>query len=184
VQYISSTQINVLTPPDLPTGILPVVVTTPSGASAPFSVTSVNYMPAFFSWPGNQPVATHVDFSWAAKPGTFAGATTVAAKPGEVIILWATGMGPTTPPAPVGAQVSGLTRSTTSLPTITIQVKPTVVYGAALAPGFAGLYQVSFQVPADFPYGDYPINGSIGGAPFSTASALVLSVRSATPPPK
>ena len=31
-----------------------------------------------------QPVATHADFTWAVKNGTFAGVTTVPAKPGEV----------------------------------------------------------------------------------------------------
>jgi uncharacterized protein (TIGR03437 family) len=175
VEYISTTQINVLTPPDLSTGVLQVVVTTPAGPSAPFSVLSSTYMPAFFIWPSNQPVATHADFSLAAKAGTFAGATTIPAKPGEVIILWGTGMGPTSPDTPIGVQVSGGPYSTTSLPTITVQVTSATVYGAALASGFAGLYQLAFQVPSDFPDGDYPINGTVGGVPF--AGPVTLTVK-------
>jgi uncharacterized protein (TIGR03437 family) len=173
VQYISSGQINVVAGADVPTGLLQVVVTTQAGASAPFTVDSVPYMPAFFMWPGSQPVATHADFSLAAKPGTFAGANTIAAKPGEAIILWGTGFGPTTPAAPVGVQVSGTTRSTTTLPLVQVQLKATTVYGAALAPGYAALYQIAFQVPADLPDGDYPLTGSVGGTPFGGGQVLL-----------
>jgi len=48
VEYVSLTQFNVLTPPDLAIGILTVVVTTAAGVSAPFSVDYLAYMPAFF----------------------------------------------------------------------------------------------------------------------------------------
>ncbi len=174
VEYVSATQINILTPPDLVTGILPIVVTTNAGASTAFSVLSATYGPAFFTWPNGQPVATHSDFSWAAKAGTFAGAATVPAKPGEVIILWGTGMGPTSPAAPVGIQVSGGPYSTASLPTLTVLTAKAVVYGAALASGYAGLYQLAFQIPADFPDGDYPINGNVGGAPFAAPVTITV----------
>jgi hypothetical protein len=56
---------------------------------------------------GNQAVATRLDASWAVKNGTFAGTTTAAAKPGDVVILWGTGFGPTTPPVAAGIQVPG-----------------------------------------------------------------------------
>lgn len=175
VNYISATQINVMVG-DVGTGPLPVVVTTPAGASAPFSVLSSTYSPAFFVWPSSQPVATHTDFTWAVKNGTFAGTTTVAAKPGETIILWGTGFGPTNPPAPVGIQVpSTATYSTTTLPSITVLTTAATVYGAALAPGYAGLYQLAFQVPSGLPDGDYPIFGSIGG--IQLLGSVTLSVR-------
>src|SRR5262249_2483984 len=176
VQYTSEGQINVVAGADVPVGLVQVVVTTQVGASTPFTVDSLSYMPAFFMWPASQPVATHADFSLAAKPGTFAGATTIAAKPGEVIILWATGFGPTSPAAPGGGRVSGTTRSTTTFPGVQTQFMNTTVYGAALAPGYAALYQIAFQVPADFVDGDYPITGSVGGTPFGGGQVL-LSVR-------
>jgi uncharacterized protein (TIGR03437 family) len=139
-------------------------------------VLSSTYSPAFFVWPSGQPVATHTDFTWAVKNGTFAGTTTVAAKPGETIILWGTGFGPTNPPAPVGIQVPATaTYSTTTLPSITVLATAATVYGAALAPGYAGLYQLAFQVPAGFPDGDYPIFGSIGG--IQLLGSVTLSVR-------
>ncbi len=50
-----------------------------------------------------------------------------------------------------------------------------VVYGSALAPGFAGLYQVAIQVPPSLADGDWPVVARIGGA--QSPAAMVLSVR-------
>jgi uncharacterized protein (TIGR03437 family) len=175
MNYISPGQINLLVP-DVGSGQLPVTVTTAGGASNTFTVTSSEYGPAFFQWPNGQPVATRQDFSWAVKDGTFPGAATVPAKPGDVIILWGTGFGPTNPGTPVGGPVPGTaTYSTTSLPKVTINDVSATVYGAALAPGFGGLYQVAIQVPASIPDGDWPVQAGIGGVQSSTG--VVLSVR-------
>jgi uncharacterized protein (TIGR03437 family) len=175
IDFISPGQINLLAP-DLAFGPLPLTVTTPGGTSATFTVTSSQYGPAFFPWPNGQPVATRQDFSWAVKNGTFAGVTTVAAKPGDVIILWGTGFGPTNPVAPTGVVIpSDKTYSTSTLPTVTINNVPANVIGAALAPGFGGLFQVAIQVPASIPDGDWPIQASIGGV--SSPAGVVLSVR-------
>ncbi len=163
VDYISPTQINVLTPADLTDQFPAVIVTNSVGSSAPSTVFSQPEMPAFFTWPGNQVVATHEDFTWAVKNGTFPGTTTVPAKPGETIILWGTGFGPTTPAIPAGVIVpSDKTYSTTAAPTVSLSLINTTVYGAALAPGFAGLYQLAFQVPASFTDGDYQVFATVG----------------------
>ncbi len=52
---------------------------------------------------------------------------------------------------------------TASAPTVTINNTPAIVYGAALAPGSAGLYQIAIQVPTTLADGDWPIQASIGG---------------------
>jgi uncharacterized protein (TIGR03437 family) len=172
--YITPGQLNVLAP-DVSAGPLTVTVTTPGGASYSFTATASLYGPAFFLWPGSQAVATHQDYSYAVKPGTFAGAATVAAKPGEVLILWGTGFGPTFPAAPVGVSVPASGGySTASAPTVTIDNTPAIVYGGALAPGSAGLYQIAIQVPATLADGDWPIQASIGGA--LSPTGIVLSV--------
>ena len=175
LNYISATQINLVVP-DVPAGPTAVTVTTPSGTSSTFTVTASPIGPAFFTWPNHQVVATRQDFSWAVRDGTFPGTSTVAAKPGDVIILWGTGFGPTSPAAPGGVQVpADRTYSTSALPAITINNVPATMYGAALAPGFAGLYQVAIQVPASLADGDWPIVATMGGA--SSPGATVLSVR-------
>ena len=84
IYYISPGQINVLAP-DISPGPVSVTVMTPSGPSAALTVTVSQYGPAFFLWPESQVVATHLDYSYAAQAGTFAGSTTVPAKPGETI---------------------------------------------------------------------------------------------------
>jgi uncharacterized protein (TIGR03437 family) len=174
VYYISPGQLNVLAP-DVPAGPINVTVTTGGETSAPFTTTASEYGPAFFLWPGNQAVATRTDYSYAVKPGTFAGATTVAAKPGDVIVLWATGFGPTTPAAPAGVAVpSDQAYSTSSMPGITIDNLPATVYGAALAPGSAGLYQIAIQVPTSLADGDWQVQASIGGV--QSPAGTILSV--------
>ena len=173
--YITPGQLNVLTP-DVGEGDMPVVVKNAAGTSATFTVTSRQYAPAFFPWPGCQACATRPDFSLAARNGTFTGVTTTPAKPGDVIILWGTGFGPTNPSVPVGEPVpSDTTYSTTTLPAVTVNGVAATVYGAALAPGFAGLYQIAIQVPNSLPDGDWPIQATIGGV--QSPAGVMLEVR-------
>jgi uncharacterized protein (TIGR03437 family) len=175
VYYISGNQINFLVP-DVGPGPLQITVTNAAGTSSAFTVQSSLFGPAFFTWPDNQAVATRQDFSLAAKASTFAGAATVAAKPGDIIILWGTGFGPTTPAAPTGVQVpSDKTYSTSTLPAVTIDNIPAKVFGAALAPGYAGLYQVAIEVPASVADGDWPVVATIGGV--ASPTNVVLSVK-------
>jgi uncharacterized protein (TIGR03437 family) len=49
------------------------------------------------------------------------------------------------------------------------------VYGAALAPGYAGLYQIAIQIPASLANGDYPVVATIDG--ISSASTTLLTVQ-------
>jgi uncharacterized protein (TIGR03437 family) len=172
--YVSPAQINMVAP-DVPARPTQVTVSTPSGTSSTFIVTAAQFGPAFFPWPGSQAVATRQDFSFAVKNGTFSVATTPA-KPGDVIILWGTGFGPTLPAAPSGVQIpSDATYSTATLPQVTINNVTATVYGAALAPGFAGLYQIAIQVPASLPDGDWPVVATIGGV--SSPGGVLLSVK-------
>jgi uncharacterized protein (TIGR03437 family) len=174
IYYVSPTQLNVLAP-DVPAGPVTVTVTTAGGTTAAFASTASAYGPAFFGWPANQVVATRTDYSYAAKAGTFAGATTAAAKPGDVIILWATGFGPTNPAAPTGSAVPGdKSYATSSPPIITIDNVSATVYGAALAPGSVGLYQIAIQVPSSLADGDWPIRALIGGV--QSPAGTILSV--------
>ncbi len=175
IYYVSPTQINFLAP-NVGFGTRQVVVKNGLGTSNIFEVTSNQYGPAFFPWPGNQAVATRQDFTWAVKNGTFAGVETVAAKPGEVIILWGTGFGPTNPAAPVGVQIpADQTYATSTLLTVTINNQPVTVYGAAFAPGNAGLYQVAIQAPDTLADGDYVVRAIIGGV--QSPDGIVLAVR-------
>ena len=173
VYYISATQINALAP-DITPGTVAVTVTTPNGTSAAVNATAGLYGPAFFLWPNNQPVATRPDYSLVANPNTFAGAVTAAAKAGEVIVLWGTGFGPTSPALTPGiATPSTQVYSTMTTPTVTLGSTSLQVLGAALTPGSAGLYQIAVQLPqiAD---GTYPIQASIGRAQSPASTMLTI----------
>lgn len=175
IYYISAGQLNVLAP-DIAAGPVMVTVTAPGGTSASFSSNAGVYSPAFFPWPNNQIVATRQDYSYAVKAGTFAGATTIAAKPGDVVVLWGTGFGPTAPAFPIGVEAPATGGySTASLPTVTINNISAMVYGAALSPGSAGLYQIAIQVPSSLGDGDWPIQASIGGV--ASPAGTILTVQ-------
>lgn len=172
VSFVSPKQINVLVP-DVGLGSMPLTVTTPGGSSAPFTVNSQQYGPAFFPLPNNQPVATHTDFSLAVKNGTYAAATTPA-KPAEPIILWGTGFGPTDPTYPVGVQLPLTPTYYTATPaTATIGGVSASVYATALAGTYAGLYQLVVTVPPSLANGDYPLVVTIKGVQSPTTTLTV-----------
>ncbi|MBI2690243.1 MAG: hypothetical protein HYX27_28385 [Acidobacteria bacterium] len=80
------------------------------------------------------------------------------------------------PPIPYGVQVpADATYSTAIAPLVTVNGISATVHGAALAPGYAGLYQIAIQVPPSLADGDWPIIATIGGA--SSPSGVMLSVR-------
>jgi uncharacterized protein (TIGR03437 family) len=173
IEYVSPTQINAVVP-NVPAGTVPVTVTTSSGTSQAVTVQLSAEQPAFFQW-GTYAVATRQDFSLAVKNGTFPGTTTVPAKPGDVIILWGTGFGPTSPSAPAGQETpSTTTYNTATTVSVTVGGKPATVYGAALAPGYAGLYQVAIQIPASLTNGDYPVVATIAGAQSPSTTLITV----------
>jgi uncharacterized protein (TIGR03437 family) len=172
IYAVTSGQINVQAP-DVGNGPVQLVVTTGGGSSAPFATNSQIYSPAFFPWPGNQPVATHLDYSIAARTGTFPGSTTVPAKPGEVITLWGTGFGPTNPSVPAG-QEPIVAAPTQNPVTVTLGGTPITVLGAVLS-SYASVYQVAIQIPASLADGDYAIVATVAGA--QSPSSVILSVQ-------
>ncbi len=62
------------------------------------------FSPAFFSFDGKYLAATHAHNTAIGKTGLFASAPnlTTPAKPGETIVLYGTGFGPTNPVVPPG----------------------------------------------------------------------------------
>jgi uncharacterized protein (TIGR03437 family) len=166
VEYISPTQINVQAPADNATGLVPVQVTDSNGTSQAAMVTLQTASPAFFVWGGKYAAATQPDYSFVGPAGLFGSAvTTTPAKPGDTIILWGTGFGPTNPAVPAGQNAP---TSTVAIPTNTITMLVgsinAQVLGAALTPGNAGVYQIAIQVPPNAPNGDLPITAQVAGS--------------------
>ena len=168
VNYISPTQINILTPPDLVTGPATVQVTVNGSASAPFSITAQASDPAFFRW-GSYVVATHANYTLAGPASLFPGQSTPV-RPGETIILWANGFGATSTPVINGAPLQSGTLTTP--PVIRIGGQTAAVAFAGLVSD--GLYQINVTVPQGTPAGDQTIVATYNGG--ATQSGLLINV--------
>jgi uncharacterized protein (TIGR03437 family) len=124
---------------------------------------------------GNYPVATRQDYSLAVKNGTIADLTTTPAKPGEVIIL----LGPASvlPIPRLQWEVkcpADQTYLTATAVTVTVGDIPAQVYGAALAPGFAALYQVAIPIPTNAPDGALPVVATVNGAQSPVGTVITV----------
>jgi uncharacterized protein (TIGR03437 family) len=93
--------------------------------------------------------------------------------PGETLVLWATGFGPTIPAAPAGVEVSGAP-ATASAPTVTVGGMPARVISSVLTIGTAGLYQITLQLPVDVPTGTVAVQAYIGGVQTQAGVTLFI----------
>jgi uncharacterized repeat protein (TIGR03803 family) len=93
--------------------------------------------------------------------------TTVPTKPGDVIILWGTGFGPTSPSVPAGVETpSSTTYNTATAVSVTV--------GTTAATGYAGLYQVAIQIPASLANGDYPVLAAMSGSQSPSTTMITV----------
>jgi len=171
VDFVSSTQINVLAPDDSATGMVPVVVTVAGQQSNSFMVQKNAVSPAFLMFSDNAHVAAeHLDFSLLAPSGLYANAT--PAKPGETIILYAVGFGPTDP-AVLTKQIPAGGETLTNAVTMTIG-------GVSVTPSFAGLsstpglYQFNVTLPPGLPAGDASVVATVSGVSTQTGAVVPI----------
>lgn len=87
------------------------------------------------------------------------------ARSGDVLELYANGLGPITGgnPASGSATPSDRLYETATKPSVTINGIPANVEFSGLAPGFVGLYQVNITVPGGLSAGEYDVVIQIGG---------------------
>jgi uncharacterized protein (TIGR03437 family) len=171
VAFTSPGQLNVLAPDGIGTGPANVVVTVNGVASSPLSAQAGPISPALFRYSPRDfryPAATANDGSaniapadlFAAPPPN--GLPVRPAKPGEVILLYATGLGPTNPAVPAGRLPAPGAYPITGQATLTLAGNPVPVLYAGLS-AFAGVYQIAFAVPDSLPAGDHPLILTING---------------------
>ena len=172
VGYVSPTQVNFLLPSDLSPGTVPVQVRNPAGITAQLSLTVQANAPQLLTLDGKNVAATHAGGNLAAKSGTFPAVPTTPASPGETVVLYATGGGPTTP-ALIPGQVPTQAAALVTPPQVSIGGVTATVTSATVVPGSAGLYQFAVQVPASLPNGDLPVTLQAGTF---TSAAAVLTV--------
>ena len=155
--FVSPTQINFQVPWELAGQAQAAITVTAGGAaSAPVSVPLTSTAPGLFSVSAagrGQGAVLIGGFVLAAVTGGTAGAR--PAVPGDSVSIFSTGVGAVNSPPPSGA-AAGFSPLSTLLktPGITIGGLPAKVTFAGLAPGFAGLYQINAEVPANLEPGD------------------------------
>jgi uncharacterized protein (TIGR03437 family) len=173
--FVSPGQINVLTPNDVGTGPVQVVVTNAAGASQPFTATAAAVRPAFYA-----PFAQEGRFfvTAVALDGTFVGKrgvdprVTRGARPGEILQVFATGFGATNPVVSTTQIFSGAPAVTTPVRVRFGETVATVAgSGNLVAPG---LYQFNVTVPATLQSGDIALLAEVGGVMSSNAVFMTV----------
>jgi hypothetical protein len=99
------------------------------------------------------------------------------AKPGEVVVLYANGFGPTTSPVVSGA----ITQSgdLSPLPAVAIGgIAAQVLFAGLVEPG---LFQLNVMVPANAPTGDNTLSATVNGV--RVAPVALITVQGSAPPP-
>ncbi len=147
--YVSPGQVNFLIPPNEIAGSVPVRVVRQGLTGPTVMITLVNAAPALFPSADNYALAQ--DFNAQSAVATAA----APAHAGDLIVLYATGLGGTQP-LPLTGEIPRYAGSIQPSDLSAFQVllngkavDPKTVPYAGLTPGFAGLYQVNFYLPGD-----------------------------------
>ena len=153
--FVSSGQINFQVPFEVPVGTGLVQVTREGQAGNTISATVLNRSPGIFRFgigeygvvvnasQGNFPIPPAV-----APPGLNA----APARPGDILVIFATGLGPVTPQVGTGEAASAdpLNRSV-DIPFVNFSQSPFGLVGtplfAGMTPGFVGLFQINVALP-------------------------------------
>lgn len=145
--FVSPGQINFLIPYEIVGSSVTLFVERQGIVGPEVTIPLATTSPGFFEWNGNFALAEHADGSLVTEAAP--------AQPGEVIVLYAAGLGRTVPDVPSGHIVSTATSILyQSELQILLNGQPcpaSSIWYAGLTPGFAGLYQINLELPQDLP---------------------------------
>ncbi len=171
--YVSPNQINFLVPPL--TNLIPgpkTIYVDVDGLHGPIvELTLATTAPALFQLDARNAVATLVD-------GSVLTPLSPPVKPGDIVVLWASGLGDTTPSA------DGFELPTVAAPLVAGANLQVLLNGAAVssdaigyagvAPGNAGLYQINLTLPMSIGTSPQIQLAMTGGAPSISGLYLAL----------
>jgi len=147
VYYVSPAQVNVLVPSSLVAGPATVQLVNDGLAGPAVEIVLDPVAPAMFQLSGTVVLAAHLDgrVITADAPG----------RRGEVVVIYATGLGPTVPPAPPNRLPDGAA-SIARLADFDLQLNGVSVPAArilysGIRPPYAGLFQINLRIPEDAP---------------------------------
>jgi uncharacterized protein (TIGR03437 family) len=145
--FVSPGQINFLIPYEIVSPTATVAVARQGVAGPPATIPLATTSPGFLEWNGNFAVAQHADGSLISSSSP--------AQPGEIVVLYAVGLGRSVPDVDSGHIVF---QATSILYASQLQIllngqpcPSSSIYYAGLTPGYAGLYQVNLRLPDVLP---------------------------------
>ena len=142
--FVSPGQVNFIVPYEIEDTSVSITLTRQGVAGPKVTLPFVTGAPGLFQWSGNYAVAQHAD-------GTLISSTSPA-HAGEVVVLYATGLGRTSPdiyPGSVPVTALGmLYRSQLQILLNGVPCDQSSIYYAGVTPGFEGLYQINLRLPA------------------------------------
>ncbi|HEV2448006.1 MAG TPA: hypothetical protein VGS58_18880, partial [Candidatus Sulfopaludibacter sp.] len=185
-------QLAAVLPSTVATGNYNVTVTNNGAASTPFSVTVVQRKLGLITQDStgtglavvqNYISATQLDVD-RFTTGSISGITISPAIPGQVLIAWATGMGPVSGGDNTASPGFDFTKNGVNVQVIVGGMSIAPLY-AGRAPGLAGADQINFQLPSNIPTGcavsfQVSVNGTLSNpgfiaiAPDASSSACVM----------
>jgi len=169
--YVCPTQINFVVPDNLLTGNVPVRVVRQGVTGPEVTISLVDAAPRLFATQAGYAIAQHgTDYSVVTPDAP--------AHPGEVVVVYATGLGRTAPqPATFEIpQYPGLLVNPLQLFLDGSLVDPSRVFYAGLTPGSAGVYQINLVLP-DVLGNDPEIRVTVAGQ--ESTAGLKLAVQPA-----
>jgi uncharacterized protein (TIGR03437 family) len=186
LSYVSAGQINLQTPNDTATGSVPVVVTT-AGGKATATVTLAQFAPSFSLLDSKHVTGIIIrsdgsgaygSYDIIGPTGSSLGYATVAARPGDVVELFAVGLGPTTTPVQAGQPFNSAAATANTVKLL--------INNVSVTPAFAGLSsslldQINLTVPSNAGVGDVPLTATVGGV--ETPAGVVISLQAPIPLP-
>lgn len=170
--FVSQGQINAQLPWNVlaggaTSGTASVVVKRGNTSSQPKNVTVGSVSPGIFSvnfGVGNA-IAINLDGTLAAPAGSLPPLTTHPARPGDTVIILATGLGAVDGPIENGVNSGATLRNTVNRPTVVVGGRDVQPAFSGLAPEFVGVNQLNVVIPADAPVGDaVPLQLRMGSA--------------------
>jgi uncharacterized protein (TIGR03437 family) len=168
--YISPGLINLQVPWELHGQTSALIKVTIEDSQGPlYTLSLADYAPAFFVYPESGTGRTLLA-ARDARSGKLISSTNPATA-GEIVSLYANGLGPVdNQPATGEPAPSSPLAHTTQLPTVTVAGQAAVVQFSGLTPGITGLYVVNVTMPSNIPSGVQPIVLTINSVASPAAS--------------
>ena len=181
--FVASGQINAQMPWEAlqggaTTGTVNIVVQNAGSASTPVPIQVASIAPGIYSIPpgaGYAVAINNADGSIAAPPGAIPGINTHPAKVNDVIILYASGLGPLDIPVKDGFASTDATRRTLTTPTLLLNNTPANIFFSGMTPQFPGINQINFFVPQVSPGNSLPLQLQVAGV--TTTDQVVMAVQ-------